>query len=200
MESPTNVALWRAWQDPALSLQVRGYIWVGIWFVVFCFDQLYIKHAIDTVKMRINWGRVFYTNLWASALLLGMTAGLEPQVLSSILWNTASVSALLLSCSVGVSMSYFSFACRAQVSATSFTVIGNVCKIFTVLINICIWDKHASPLGIAFLLVCLAAAGTYQQAPMRDKKEGSGRQGHGDILDRAPLVKNGAEPAQESSQ
>ena len=64
-------------------------------------------------------------------------------------------------------MSYFAFLCRSAVSATSFTVIGNVCKILTVLINILIWDKHASALGIAFLLLCLAAAAAYQQAPKR---------------------------------
>ena len=65
-------------------------------------------------------------------------------------------------------MSYFAFLCRASVSATSFTVIGNVCKILTVVINVSIWDKHASPLGLGALLLCLAAAATYQQYPYRD--------------------------------
>merc|ERR1711957_986308 len=37
----------------------------------------------------------------------------------------------------------------------------------SVLINIVIWDKHASALGIAFLLTCLVAAGAYQAAPLR---------------------------------
>ena len=37
---------------------VRGYVWVGVWYLIFCFDQLYIKHAVDTVSMRSNWGRV----------------------------------------------------------------------------------------------------------------------------------------------
>ena len=74
------------------------------------------------------------------------------------------VAALAVSCAAGVAMSYFAFLCRAAVSATSFTVIGNVCKILTVLINVCIWDKHASPLGLGALLCCLAAAATYQQS------------------------------------
>ncbi len=64
-------------------------------------------------------------------------------------------------------MSYFAFLCRAAVSATSFTVIGNVCKVLTVLINVFIWDKHASKEGLAFLFCCLAAAYFYKQAPMR---------------------------------
>ena len=78
-------------------------------------------------------------------------------------WGWRPITALSISCAAGVAMSYFAFLCRAAVSATSFTVVGNVCKILTVLINISIWDKHASPLGLTALLVCLAAAATYQQ-------------------------------------
>merc|ERR1719238_1301747 len=127
------------------SFVVTGYVWVGVWYAIFCFDQLYIKHAVDTVKMRSNWGRVFYTNLWASLMLLVMTVATEPRVLKSMRWGWRPITALSISCAAGVAMSYFAFLCRAAVSATSFTVVGNVCKILTVLINISIWDKHASP-------------------------------------------------------
>ena len=72
-----------------------------------------------------------------------------------------SVSAL------GVAMSYFAFLCRAQLSATSFTIVGNACKVITVLINVSIWDKHATPLGLCCLFWCLVAAALYKQAPMR---------------------------------
>ena len=64
-------------------------------------------------------------------------------------------------------MSYFAFLCRAQVSATHFTVIGNVCKLLTVLINVCIWDKHATPMGLGFLFLCLVAAFLYKPSPKR---------------------------------
>ena len=64
-------------------------------------------------------------------------------------------------------MSYFAFLCRSQVSATHFTVIGNVCKVITVIINICIWDKHASAEGVGYLFVCLVAAFFYKPSPLR---------------------------------
>ena len=149
------------------SFIVSGYVWVGMWYAIFCFDQLYIKHAVDKTPMRSNWGRVFYTNLWASIMLLVMTVTTEPQVLLRFRWGFKALAALSVSCLAGVAMSYFAFLCRASVSATTFTIIGNVCKILTVLINISIWDKHASPLGLSALLVCLAAAATYQQSPLR---------------------------------
>lgn len=42
------------------------------------------------MKVVSNWGRVFYTNLWASVMLLGMTAVLEPQVLTNLRWGCDS--------------------------------------------------------------------------------------------------------------
>jgi len=152
---------------------VRGYAWVAVWYVIFCFDQLYIKHAVDTVEVQSNWGRVFYTNLWACLISGGITLATEPQVLPwtegqnwSIL-TPVSLAALGVSCVLGVAMSYFAFLARSSVSATCFTVIGNVCKVVTVLINVFIWDKHASPTGLAFLFGSLVCAYFYKQAPLR---------------------------------
>ena len=164
---------------PSLS-QVRGYIWVCIWFVIFCFDQLYIKYQISVVKVDSNWGRVFYTNLWSSLILLPMALYAEPHVLTNTRWKPETISALCISCAIGTAMSYFAFLCRAAVSATSFTIIGNVCKIVTVLINVSVWDKHASAEGLGCLLVCLGAAAAYQQAPLREEVlEGRERLLHG---------------------
>jgi GDP-mannose transporter len=74
---------------------------------------------------------------------------------------------VLASCAVGIGISYFAFACRASLSATAFTVVGNACKILTVLLNVCVWDRHASAPGIAMLLLCLAMSTVYRQSPMR---------------------------------
>ena len=175
---------------------------MAIWFCTFCFDQLYIKHVVDTVtvrypmalepalapaltltptltptatltptlaahrppgpkQVRSNWGRVFYTNLWSCILLLFLTLALEPHVLHKTVWTQEQIAALALSCAprhapprltltltltltptltltltltltrcaLGTAMSYFAFLCRAAVSATSFTVVGNVSRV-----------------------------------------------------------------------
>ena len=54
-----------------------------------------------------------------------------------------------------------------KVSATSYTLIGVLNKCATVLVNLMIWDQHASPVGIASLFVCLVGGTFYQQAPYR---------------------------------
>jgi len=46
-----------------------------------------------------------------------------------------------------------SFLVRSNVSATTFTVIGIMCKITTVVLNYFYWDKHATEIGIFCLLL-----------------------------------------------
>lgn len=61
--------------------------------------------------------------------------------------------------------------CRSLVSATCYTVLGVANKMVTVLVNLMLWDRHASPAGIISLLVCLLGAALYKQAPMRSAEE-----------------------------
>jgi solute carrier family 35 protein len=42
-----------------------------------------------------------------------------------------------------------------------------LCKFFTVLISLVVFQKHASPGGLAALTVCLCAGAAYRPAPMR---------------------------------
>jgi GDP-mannose transporter len=56
-----------------------------------------------------------------------------------------------------------------MISATSFTLVGVVNKFLTVLLNVIVWDKHSTPLGITAVCLCLLAGVFYQQAPRRDE-------------------------------
>lgn len=56
-----------------------------------------------------------------------------------------------------------------MVSATTFTLVGVVNKFITVLLNVIVWDKHSSPMGIFAVCVCLLAGTLYQQAARRDE-------------------------------
>lgn len=56
-----------------------------------------------------------------------------------------------------------------MVSATTFTLVGVVNKFLTVLLNVVVWDKHSSPVGVVAVCTCLLAGAFYQQAPRRDE-------------------------------
>ena len=150
------------------NFEVKAYTWVMAWFVVFAFDQVYIKFAVDNVKLT-PWGRSYYTNLLAvvPVFLLGVVTR-EHEILTDFEWSTASIFALSASCVAGVLMSYSQFLLRGLISATSFTVVGTMCKIGTVIINCMIWDKHASMEGLIALFICIFSGLFYQQSPLRN--------------------------------
>jgi len=149
------------------SFHVKGYTFCAIWYCIFCVDQIYLKHIINTVKMQSNWGRVFYSNFLAS-LPLVFTFIKDADEIAALKNISASAAvAVFVSVALGVGMSYFAWMARSLLSAASFTVVGNVCKLLTIAINVLLWDKHASPFGIGCLVFCLGAAFSYQQAPMR---------------------------------
>ena len=46
-------------------------------------------------------------------------------------------------------------------------MVGVCNKAITIVLNVMIWDKHASAVGLFGLVVCLGAGLAYKQAPLR---------------------------------
>eukprot|EP00985_Skeletonema_marinoi_P034134 scaffold43219_cov117-Skeletonema_marinoi.AAC.1 len=137
--------------------------------------------------MDSTWGRVFYSNFLASVPLVFTFINDADEIQALKDMSTSAFMAVFLSVALGVGMSYFAWMARSLLSAASFTVVGNICKILTIAINVSLWDKHASSVGIACLMFCLLAAYFYQQAPMRaDSKDSDD---HGDIEKKNLLPK-----------
>lgn len=155
------------WTDA--GFQINGYFWLSMWYFIFLIDQLYLKHVCQKVKMKSNWGRVYYLNLLSSSPLFFTFIINQELANDGVNWNFASITFLIISCLLGLAMSFFAFSARHAVSATSFTVLGNVCKVNTVIINLLIWDKHANIPGLFALFICLICAYFYKQAPLRSK-------------------------------
>lgn len=153
------------------GFDIWGYRWLAAWYSMFIFDQLYIKFLCDRTAMT-NFGRVYYLNGLSALPLLFLVV--FQQELATFVWNTSTITPLFISCLLGIAMSYFAFYARALLSATSFTLLGNVCKILTVIINFLWWDKHANVSGVCALVLCLICAYFYKQADMR--KDGTNRQ------------------------
>lgn len=149
------------------AFEVKGYSFCALWYLIFCMDQIYLKHITNTVKMRSNWGRVFYSNFLASIPLIFTFVNDSDEIAALKNISTSASIAVFVSVALGVGMSYFAWMARSLLSAASFTVVGNVCKVLTIAINVSLWDKHASAWGIGCLMFCLGAAFFYKQAPMR---------------------------------
>jgi drug/metabolite transporter (DMT)-like permease len=107
------------------------------------------------------------------------------------------VMVLLFSCVAGTLIGYSGWLCREMVSATTYTLVGVVNKFLTILLNVALWDKHASPTGIIAVCVCLGAGSLYQQSPTR--KQLAAQQQQADLKSQqdlenqaAPLLKRSA--------
>lgn len=150
------------------GFQVQGYIWVSVYFVFIVIEMVYVKFVVDTVPMS-TWTRVYYNNTLSlpmavlSTLVLGDSKFLHHQ------WHPTTVVAIGLSCVVGVAISYAGFNLRKSVSATSFTVVGVVCKLLTVLMNDVIWSFHANALGHCGLLMCIVAGFWFERVKAEDR-------------------------------
>jgi GDP-mannose transporter len=137
---------------------VNAYAWVVVWYAFFTFEGVWVKHVCDTVPMS-NWARVLYANAMSAPLLAAGFLALRPEraLVAAVEWRPAVLAPLLLSCAMGVAMSHASYLLRSHASATTAAVVGIVCKLLSVCLNLLIWDKHASGPQLAFLLLGLFA-------------------------------------------
>jgi len=150
------------------NFSVQAYLWIGVWYVVSIFEIIYVKHLVSSTTMT-TWGQTYYQNILAVPFLLAMFIALgESQVLENTEWSFGAVFFIVLSCIAGLGMSFLSFLLRDMISATSFSIVGNMCKVATILVNTYIWDQHSSSIGILSLFVCIGSGALYQQAPLRD--------------------------------
>jgi solute carrier family 35 len=150
------------------AFDVRAYLWLGIWYGCFTAYEVVVKHMCDTVAVD-NWTRVVYTNAMAGTLLavaIPFVKG-EHAAVATLPWTATNVSTLATSCLIGIGVSHSAYVMRSACSATLSAVVGILCKVLTVLINIVIWDKHASMPELVFLAIGLLSGAFYEQAPLR---------------------------------
>lgn len=152
-----------------------AYTWAILYFVTICFEMVYGKKITSGVRFNSMWGPTFYTNFLSvlPMFLLGWGMGdfnafkSEGPGSKQWDWTTMGIAMLAVSSVVGTLIGYTGWSCRSLVSATTFTLVGVINKFITILLNVFIWDKHATPLGIMALVFCLIGGSFYQQAPMR---------------------------------
>lgn len=152
---------------------LTAYSWALAYLVTITTEMVYIKHMVTNLGLN-TWGFVFYNNLLSlmMAPVFWIVTGEYVEVFMAIggkssagdLFEPVPFFAVSLSCVFGLLISFFGFAARKAISATAFTVTGVVNKFLTVAINVLIWDKHATPIGLVCLLLTLAGGVLYQQS------------------------------------
>lgn len=112
----------------------QAYGWALAYFCVLSIEMCWGKHIVGPhLGLKSMWGPVLYTNTLSVPLMLGVaiTTG-EPPRLAEVTWPASTTLLLLLSCVLGLAISYFGFVARRAVTATCFTVVGVLNKLLTV--------------------------------------------------------------------
>mmetsp|Transcript_42007 Transcript_42007/g.76295 ORF Transcript_42007/g.76295 Transcript_42007/m.76295 type:complete len:357 (+) Transcript_42007:115-1185(+) len=150
---------------------VLAYKWVTLNLLGVVFEMIYGKRLLDDLDMDApEWTSVMYTNVLSLVpmVLLGTCAGEFKTIQDADLDHKMGfVPWLVASCVLGACLSWAGWNCRNLVSATVYTILGVLCKLMSVALNIALGNKHASPLGLTALCFTLMASATYKKSPMR---------------------------------
>jgi len=193
-------------QDSKFQSQgYSAYAWPFAYLITISFEMAYGKSLLKSVDLKTQSGPVLYVNLLGIIPMLMFAAlGNEFQTFSSDHFSTQTAAEnakpitssacilLFLGCLAGTGIGYSSWWCRGKISATSFSLVGVMNKCLTILLNILVWDQHASAMGICCLGVCLIGGSMYRQAPMRKQKSLDARQAvaldNGSVFDDSKIV------------
>eukprot|EP00913_Durusdinium_trenchii_P001426 g1320.t1 len=136
---------------------LQAYTWVGIYLLLIVYNMVYGKSVTSKVTSRAvertrRKTRTYYTNVMScpAVVLLGLLND-EVNKAQSNEPSMAGFAALFVSSAIGVGISW-----------------SLMCKFLSVLLNVLIWDKHATPLGIFWLCICLIAGMFYEPAALRE--------------------------------
>lgn len=170
-----------------------AYAWVSVYLGFIVFEMTYGKMIISNISFQAPvWGSVLYTNTLAlGPLSLVALASGEASTARSLTPSTGGLAALAFCCVAGTGISWAGWNCREKTSATTYTLLGVACKLISVLLNVLIWDKHASPSGIVWLVLCLASSSGYRQSPMRANPKATKATKAEDDRSRAKVIGQG---------
>ena len=126
------------------------------------------KHVTDNSDLNLTTS-VFICNVTSIAPILAL-AVLENEhlIIREHRWlSVYAVTVLGTACVMGTALSYLGWQMRTIMSATSFTVVGVLNKVFTVLLNGMYWPDHAVWSSTIGLMLSLVGGSFYQQSTMR---------------------------------
>lgn len=155
--------------------------WAAAYFCSITTEMVWVKHILNRVRMS-TWTRVMITNS-VTALIMVPFCLAQPErgriaarLTGAVPPTGVGALAVTLSCVAGSALSFCGFKLRESVSATSFTLIGVVCKFATVLVNQLIWAHHGSPLGALVLCgsILLSTAYVAPKQIVAQEARGSG--------------------------
>ena len=126
------------------------------------------KHVTDSSAVNLTTS-VFICNATSIVPIFALVV-LEKEhlIIREHRWlSLYAVGVLGTSCVMGTALSYLGWKMRVMMSAASFTVVGVLNKVLTILANMMVWTDHAVWSSTIGLMLSLVGGSFYQQARRR---------------------------------
>lgn len=153
------------------TLQVHGvvgFFWLMSWFALLVFQMVFGKFITEEVPMG-QWEYVLYNNLFGLPwMLIFFLLSKEQETAEKIYVSNISSNTVLwvtLSCIVAVGISYSGWFARSCVSASTYSLVGVLNKIFTIAVNSFIYPGETGIAGLLALLLCIGCGIFYEDPP-----------------------------------
>jgi len=150
------------------SYGLRGLVWSFVWLSCFVVDMIYIKHVADSHKCT-GLERTLYQNTLALPVLL-VTLLTPIEMFDPMSTGDADNSALValgLSCIAGTILSYTGMSLRTDLSATSFSILGIICKMASALLNEIFVSRESNRFSLLCIAGVIMSSSFFKQAPFR---------------------------------
>lgn len=147
---------------------VNGLWWSIIWLVSFLLDMVYIKYVVEVYPCTCS-ERTLYQNFLALPILaVFLIAGVEDRSVFEVSAEPRAYIALVFTCIAGSALSFTGMSLRTELSATSFTILGIVCKMVSTLLNEIFVEPERDPWRLVCIATVIVSSSFYRQAPLRD--------------------------------
>lgn len=146
--------------------------WCCVWVLTFVAEMIFTKHVVDKTGVS-GWAGTLLQNgfasLWLGILLsIEVLLSTEAVYLAKEAWECKALLVVAASCILGTILSFSSLTLRGLISATSFTIVGVACKMFSILLNeVAIGEDKASLARLLSVIACIGFSALYKQAPTR---------------------------------
>ncbi len=133
--------------------------WVGyFWMVLNCLltssYTLYMRYASVNINLP-KLGMVYYNNLLSALLIspLCMISGDLEKLKNPLVFNKNFISLNFVAGIFGVCLNFSSLWCVGITSATTYAIVGSLCKIPITILGFLLFDVQVTDKGVAFIVL-----------------------------------------------
>lgn len=157
--------------DPSVSeysAATHWFLWSMIWLLSFLLDMVYIKYVVEAYPCSGSERTLYQNFLALPILVLLLTTGVEKYSLFEVTGASQSAYiAVLVSCFAGATLSFTGMSLRSELSATSFTVLGIVCKMASSFLNEIFIEPERDLARLLCVVGVIVSSACYKQAPLK---------------------------------